>query len=82
MVATYIGVALYIVLYAGYTVYERYFLRRETHFVPLTEVDLITDAVWGPGEGDAVRARDLEEKTAVGGESGTAGRVCGWVKAL
>jgi len=51
--ATYIGVTLYLVLYVGYTLYERFGLGICRHFVPLLEVDLETDAVWKPGE-DAV----------------------------
>ncbi|CAA7259463.1 unnamed protein product [Cyclocybe aegerita] len=58
VVATYIGVALYTILYTGYTLYERFFLGKTKHFVPLAEVDLVTDAVWGPGEGPAIRARE------------------------
>ncbi|KAF8967512.1 amino acid permease-domain-containing protein [Flammula alnicola] len=61
VVATYIGVALYVVLYNGYSIYERFFLLKTAHFVPKSEVDFETDAVWGPGEGDAVRARDRKE---------------------
>jgi amino acid permease len=71
--ATYIGVALYIVLYSGYTVYERFGLGIRQHFVPLLEVDLQTDAVWKPGEGAIIR--DDEGR---GGE-GDAGMVTsGW----
>ncbi|KJA17730.1 hypothetical protein HYPSUDRAFT_146045 [Hypholoma sublateritium FD-334 SS-4] len=82
VVATYIGVALYIVLYSGYTLYERFVLGRTTHFVPLKEVDLVTDAVWGPGEGAAVRARDLNEKQAIVSGRGLPRRVWVWAKAL
>ncbi|KAG2738095.1 hypothetical protein P692DRAFT_20842171 [Suillus brevipes Sb2] len=71
--ATYIGVALYIVLYSGYTIYERFGLGIRQHFVPLLEVDLQTDAVWKPGEGTIIR--DDEGR---GGE-GAAGTVTpGW----
>lgn len=62
--ATYIGVALYIVLYSGYTIYERFGLGIRQHFVPLLEVDIQTDAVWKPGEGAIIRddeGRDGEE---------------------
>ncbi|KAF8582413.1 hypothetical protein K439DRAFT_155882 [Ramaria rubella] len=58
IVATYIGVALYIILYAGYGLYERFWLNRRQHFVPLLEVDLDTDAVWKSGEGHLIRERD------------------------
>ncbi|KAH8092518.1 amino acid permease-domain-containing protein [Cristinia sonorae] len=66
VVATYIGVVLYAILYAGYTIWQRFFLapalRPETHFVPLFQVDLDTDAVWRKGEGVLVREREREEK--------------------
>lgn len=67
VVATYIGVALYIVLYLGYTIYERFGLGIRQHFVPLLEVDLQTDAVWKPGEGAMIRDHEGkdEEGTAV-----------------
>ena len=58
MVATYIGVALYLILFCGYLVYERFYLGKNRHFRPKHEVDLATDAVWKPGEGDMVRAQD------------------------
>ena len=58
MVATYIGVALYIILFCGYMVYERFYLGKKQHFIPKYEVDLATDAVWKPGEEDMVRAQD------------------------
>lgn len=53
---------MYVVLYAGYTLYEYLWLRKRTHFVPLNEVDLDTDAVWGPGEGRRIRAEEANEK--------------------
>ncbi|RDB20075.1 Lysine-specific permease [Hypsizygus marmoreus] len=58
VVATYIGVALYIILYAGYSVYERVYQQRSQHFVPTSEVDFVTDAVWKPGEGTAARKQE------------------------
>ncbi|KII94543.1 hypothetical protein PLICRDRAFT_33339 [Plicaturopsis crispa FD-325 SS-3] len=61
VVATYVGVALYIILYGGYTLYERFHLKERQHFVPLLKVDFETDAVWGPGEGEVIRSRDREE---------------------
>ncbi|KAF9008051.1 amino acid permease-domain-containing protein [Cyathus striatus] len=45
VVATYIGVADYVILYAGYTIYERVFEGRKSHFVPLKEVDFVSYAV-------------------------------------
>lgn len=82
MVATYIGVALYIILYCGYSVYERFVLHRSTHFVPLREVDLVTDAVWGPGEGEEVRAGDHDMGKDVGHSEGARDRIWTWAKAL
>jgi amino acid permease len=61
VVATYIGVALYVILYAGYTLYQRFYLR-EPHFVPLQDVDLETDAVWTKGEGVAIREQESRER--------------------
>ncbi|OBZ70070.1 hypothetical protein A0H81_09581 [Grifola frondosa] len=71
VVATYIGVAMYIVLYAGYTLYERFYLKKLSHFVPLEEVDLDTDAVWKRGEGKLVRKREREEQERREAEEGT-----------
>ena len=61
MVATYIGVALYIILFFGYMIYERFCEGKTTHFVSKSEVDFVSDAVWGPGQGDQVRARDQKD---------------------
>ncbi|KAF9476781.1 hypothetical protein BDN70DRAFT_811712 [Pholiota conissans] len=77
VVATYIGVALYIILYSGYTLYERLYLKRTTHFVPVLEVDLTTDAVWGPGEGAAVLAKDKETASSTSLRK----RIVQWTKA-
>ncbi|KAG6373887.1 amino acid permease-domain-containing protein [Boletus reticuloceps] len=63
VVATYIGVVLYVVLYVGYVAYERFVLGKRTHLVPLLEVDLETDAAWKLG--DAVRFREEEESYKV-----------------
>lgn len=60
--ATYIGVALYIILYLGYSLYERFVLGRLNHFVPTSEVDFVTDAVWAPGDGDVIREHDKQER--------------------
>ncbi|KDR84458.1 hypothetical protein GALMADRAFT_56386 [Galerina marginata CBS 339.88] len=62
VVATYIGVALYIILYSGYTIYKKFIVGKGHHFVPVSEIDFATDAVWRPGDGDAVRARDRQER--------------------
>ena len=61
IVATYIGVALYALLYAGYSLYEFFWLRNSTHLVPLVDVDLDTDAVWAPGEGRTLRQLEREQ---------------------
>ncbi|PCH40681.1 amino acid permease [Wolfiporia cocos MD-104 SS10] len=61
IVATYIGVALYALLYAGYSLYEFFWLRKSMHLVPLVDVDLDTDAVWAPGEGRALRQVEREQ---------------------
>jgi hypothetical protein len=31
------------------------------HFIPMSEVDFVSGAVWEPGQGDRIRAQDLEE---------------------
>ncbi|KDQ09449.1 hypothetical protein BOTBODRAFT_117179 [Botryobasidium botryosum FD-172 SS1] len=62
VVAAYIGVALYVILYLGYAIYERFGLGKKTHFVPLAEVDLDTHAVWGKGEGVRIREAEALEK--------------------
>lgn len=62
VVATYIGVAVYVLLYAGYAVYDRFVLRAPWHFVPVEEVDLDSDAVWARGEGTGIREAEREEK--------------------
>ncbi|KAF9008054.1 amino acid permease-domain-containing protein [Cyathus striatus] len=54
VVATYIGVADYVILYVGYTIYECIFEERRSHFMPLMEVDFISDALWTSGEGVGV----------------------------
>ena len=53
--------ALYIILFLGYMIYERFYEGKMTHFVPSSEVDLVSDAVWGPGQGDQIRAQDLKD---------------------
>ncbi|KAI0355508.1 hypothetical protein OH77DRAFT_1496201 [Trametes cingulata] len=62
IVATYIGLVVYIACYVGYSAYERFWLGKRTHMVPLMEVDLDTDAVWKPGEGVKMREREAEER--------------------
>ncbi|KAG6830128.1 hypothetical protein H0H87_009098 [Tephrocybe sp. NHM501043] len=63
VVATYIGVVLYIILYTGYSVYE-WRWGNNRHWVPAAEVDFVTDAVWQAGEGDAIREQEKEERKA------------------
>ena len=42
-------------------IYERVFEGKTTHFVPISEVDLVSDAVWEPGQGDLIRAQDQRD---------------------
>lgn len=68
--ATYIGVAVYILLYVGYAIYDRFVLRSPYHFVPTLKVDLETDAVWKRGEGESIKQRESEaERTKDEGEA-------------
>ncbi|TBU58638.1 amino acid permease-domain-containing protein [Dichomitus squalens] len=60
IVATYIGVAVYVLCYVGWWAYEFFWLNKRQHFVPLMDVDLDTDAVWGPGEGLRLRQEEQE----------------------
>lgn len=71
-VAVFIGLAYFIVLYIGYSIYHK---RTSTapHFVPLADVDLLTAAVWGPGGGAVERETAAAEKTALKQEKGTKG---------
>lgn len=62
VVATYIGVALYIILYAGYSAYERFYIGKKQHFVGKLNVDFETSAVWKPGEGAAILERGRKER--------------------
>ena len=41
--------------------YERFFEGKTRHFLSELEVDLESDVVWGPGEGDLIRAKDKQE---------------------
>jgi amino acid permease len=84
VVATYIGVALYVMFYLGYSVFERFYEGKSKHFVPTSEIDFVTEAVWNPGEGVAVRERDKNEKQALrnleGESSSLQNIVWTWVK--
>jgi amino acid permease len=62
VIAAYIGVILYIVLFVGYTVYELLTDGKKPFLVPLDEVDLVTDAVWKPGDGDIVHERERHQE--------------------
>lgn len=62
IVATYIGLVLYIVAYIGYALWEKWVIKAPHHFVPIMQVDLDTDAVWRPGEGKLVREREAGEE--------------------
>ncbi|KAF8871945.1 amino acid permease-domain-containing protein [Gymnopilus junonius] len=82
VVATYIGVALYIILYSGYTLYEKFILKQKYHFVPTAGIDFVTDAVWSPGEGAMIREQDLrrrKEKVLSESQPGLA-RGKAWIK--
>jgi amino acid permease len=61
IVATYIGLAVYIILYVGYAIYQRV-TTQAPYFVPLLEVDLDSDAVWGKGEGAAIKEHEAQER--------------------
>lgn len=80
IVASYIGVALYIVLYAGYALYDRFVVRSPRHFVPLMQVDLDTDAVWRPGEGQLIREKEREEIRRQEETEGSAHGLRHWVR--
>lgn len=67
-------------LYIGYAVYERRVLRRPYHFVPLAIVDLDTDAVWRPGEGQLIREREREAMRRREEAEGTAHGLRHWVR--
>ena len=41
--------------------YERFFEGKTKHFIPKSEVDLVSDAVWEPGQGDRIRAQDRKD---------------------
>jgi len=58
IVATYIGVGVYMLLYLGYTICDR---KSPYHLVPTEKVDLDTNAVWKRGEGVLVRERESDK---------------------
>lgn len=62
VVATYIGVALYIILYTGYSAYERFYIGKKQYFVGKRDVDFETSAVWKPGEGTVILERGRKER--------------------
>jgi amino acid permease len=62
VIAAYIGVILYIAFFVGYTVYELLTDGKKPFLVPLDEVDLVTDAVWKPGDGDIGHKRERHEE--------------------
>ena len=47
-------------------IYERFCEGKTTHFVPSSEVDLASDAVWEPGKGDQIRAQDQKDSEKKG----------------
>ena len=78
VVATYIGVVLYIVLYVGYVVYERFTLGRRQHFIPLLKVDLETDAVWKAGDAARFREEDELHNAGMSWWGNLRGRMASW----
>ena len=52
---------LYIFLFGGFVLYERFYQGKKTHFIPKSKVNLTSDAVWKPGDGDKIRAQDRED---------------------
>lgn len=42
-------------------VYERFSEGKTTLLIPSSEVDLTSDAVWEPGQGDQIRAQDEKD---------------------
>ena len=42
-------------------VYERFYKGKTTHFVRKSEADLVSNAVWEPGQGDKIRAQDKKD---------------------
>lgn len=79
VIATYLGVILFLSLYTGYTIYERIFIKPPYHIVPLAEVDLDTDAVWKKGEGDTVRQRERDEAERVSRDEATVHGLGNWI---
>jgi amino acid permease len=65
VVATYVGLAVYVLLYVGYTIYQRIAMPGVPHFVPLLEADLDSDAVWGPGEGAAIKEQEAQKRKEI-----------------
>lgn len=79
IVATYLGVVLFALLYVGYTIYERIFVKPRHHFIPLVEVDLDTDAVWRKGEGATVGQAERDEAERIVSEEATVHGLRNWV---
>ncbi|KAG5642976.1 hypothetical protein DXG03_001824 [Asterophora parasitica] len=75
VVATYIGVALYIILYSGYTVYER-IQGKTQHFVPTLEIDFDTDAVSIPKAEPESELPDEQDKRQIGRRA----RAVNWIR--
>ncbi|GAA6058926.1 hypothetical protein JCM10212_002878 [Sporobolomyces blumeae] len=71
--SVWIGLAFFVVLYAGYTIYHRVSRPTTPHFVPLADVDLVTGAVWGPGGGAEWKQDERDEKKRLKEEKGTKG---------
>lgn len=82
VVATYIGVGVYILLYLGYSIYDRFVLKSPYHFVPIDEVDLDTDAVWKEGEGALIRQREREESQRKEEAEGSSYATLNWIRRM
>lgn len=62
VVAVYIGLAFFIVLYVGYSIYHKVKNPAEPHFIPLMQCDFESGAVWSRGGGVAMKEEEAEEK--------------------
>ena len=61
VVATYVIIILYIILFCGFILYERFYLGKKTHFISKLDVDFVSDAVWRPGEREKILAQDHKD---------------------
>jgi len=61
ILATYAIILLYIALFFGFMVYEKVFEGKTRIFIPTSEIDLKSDAVWKPGQKALILVQDEEE---------------------